>query len=234
MLSPPPSGIISFGSFHLDPRTGSLEKHGVPVRLPRQHALILKLLAQRVGEIVTREQLRDEVWGTDTFVDFEHGLNAAINKLRQTLGDSAEKPRFIETLPGRGYRFIAAVRLEPQEQSTGQCTGYRAGFSASAEWAPRAVLTATGLSYPADLRCLRDRAVLIVARLGAGALGTFDPPLSARKVHDFRARGLCIPARGCASGICSLTRWLTSRVHSDGGGWSVPPLDSRLDEPRAP
>ena len=119
MLSPPPSGIISFGSFHLDPGTGSLEKHGVPVRLPRQHALILKLLAQRVGEIVTREQLRDEVWGTETFVDFEHGLNAAINKLRQTLGDSAERPRFIETLPGRGYRFIAAVRLEPLEQSTG-------------------------------------------------------------------------------------------------------------------
>src|SRR3982751_3076155 len=117
MLSPPPSGIISFGSFHLDPGTGSLEKNGVPVRLPRQHPLILKLLAQRAGEIVTREQLRDEVWGTETFVDFEHGLNAAINKLRQTLGDSAEKPRFVETLPGRGYRFVAAVRLEPPKQS---------------------------------------------------------------------------------------------------------------------
>ena len=113
MLSPPPSGVISFGSFQLDPGTGSLEKHGIPVRLPRQPALILKVLAQRAGEVVTREQLREEVWGTDTFVDFEHGLNAAINKLRQTLGDSAEKPRFIETLPGRGYRFLAAVRLAP-------------------------------------------------------------------------------------------------------------------------
>jgi eukaryotic-like serine/threonine-protein kinase len=118
MLSLPPSGIISFGAFHLDPSTGSLAKHGVPLRLPRQHALILKLLAQRVGEVVSREQLRDEVWGADTFVDFEHGLNAAINKLRQSLGDSAEKPRFIETLPGRGYRFVAAVRVEPLEQST--------------------------------------------------------------------------------------------------------------------
>ena len=115
MLSPSRSGVISFGSFQLDPETGSLEKHGVGVRLPRQPARILKILAQRAGEVVTREELRDELWGSDTFVDFEHGLNAAINKLRQTLDDSAEKPRFIETLPGQGYRFIAAVRVEASD-----------------------------------------------------------------------------------------------------------------------
>ena len=115
MLSPSRSGVISFGSFQLDPETGSLEKHGVRVRLPRQPARILKILAQRAGEVVTREELRDELWGSDTFVDFEHGLNAAINKLRQMLGDSAEKPRFIETLPGQGYRFVAAVRVEAPE-----------------------------------------------------------------------------------------------------------------------
>src|SRR5581483_7908494 len=73
---------------------------------------ILKILAQRAGEVVTREELRGELWGSDTFVDFEHGLNAAINKLRQMLDDSAEKPRFIETLPGKGYLFVAAVRVE--------------------------------------------------------------------------------------------------------------------------
>jgi Tol biopolymer transport system component/DNA-binding winged helix-turn-helix (wHTH) protein len=112
MLSPSRSGVISFGSFQLDPETGSLEKQGVRVRLPRQSARILKILAQRAGEVVTREELRDALWGSDTFVDFEHGLNAAINKLRQTLGDSTEKPRFIETLPGQGYRFVAAVRVE--------------------------------------------------------------------------------------------------------------------------
>ena len=115
MLSPSRSGVISFGSFQLDPETGSLEKQGVRVRLPRQPARILKILAQRAGEVVTREELRDELWGSDTFVDFEHGLNAAINKLRQMLGDSAEKPRFIETLPGQGYRFVAAVRVEAPE-----------------------------------------------------------------------------------------------------------------------
>ena len=112
MLSPSRSGVISFGSFQLDPETVSLDKHGVRVRLPRQPARILKILAQRAGEVVTREELRDELWGSDTFVDFEHGLNAAINKLRQVLDDSAEKPRFIETLPGQGYRFVAAVRIE--------------------------------------------------------------------------------------------------------------------------
>src|SRR5581483_1388718 len=92
MLSPSRSGVISFGSFQLDPEAGSLTKHGVRVRLPRQPARILKILAQRAGEVVTREELRDELWGSDTFVDFEHGLNAGINKLRQMLGDSAEKP----------------------------------------------------------------------------------------------------------------------------------------------
>lgn len=112
------SGIISFGSFRFDPDTGSLEKHGVRVRLPRQPARILTFLAHRAGTVVTREELRDQVWPSDTFVDFEHGLNAAINKLRQALGDSAEKPRFIETLPGQGYRFVAAVRTEPPERAT--------------------------------------------------------------------------------------------------------------------
>src|SRR5437763_8817176 len=117
MPSKQKSGVISFGSFQLDPDAGSLEKHGVPVRLPRQPALILTLLAQRAGTVITREELREQVWSSDTFVDFEHGLNAAINKLRQVLGDSAERPRYIETLPGRGYRFVAAVRIEPATSS---------------------------------------------------------------------------------------------------------------------
>ena len=118
MPSKQKSGVISFGSFQLDPNAGSLEKHGVPVRLPRQPALILTLLAQRAGTVITREELREQVWSSDTFVDFEHGLNAAINKLRQALGDSPDKPRFIETLPGRGYRFVAAVRIEPPKVDT--------------------------------------------------------------------------------------------------------------------
>lgn len=114
-------GVLCFGSFRLDLADGVLQKHGVPLRLGRQPTRILAVLARQPGELVTREQLRQDLWGSDTFVDFEHGLNAAINKLRQTLGDSAERPRFIETLPGRGYRFVAAVRTEiPTAPATDQ------------------------------------------------------------------------------------------------------------------
>jgi Tol biopolymer transport system component/DNA-binding winged helix-turn-helix (wHTH) protein len=108
-----PLGIASFGPFRLDLAVGSLEKHNVRLRVGRQQARILIELVQRASEVITREELRQTLWAGDTFVDFEHGLNAAINKLRQALGDSAERPRYIETLPGRGYRFVAAVRIEP-------------------------------------------------------------------------------------------------------------------------
>lgn len=110
--TPQRSGVIAFGSFQFHPDTGVLKRHGVRLRLARQPARILGILAQQPGELVRREELREQIWGADTFVDFEHGLNAAINKLRQALGDSAEHPRYIETLPGQGYRFVAATRSE--------------------------------------------------------------------------------------------------------------------------
>ena len=89
--------------------TGELLKGGIRIRLPAQPFAILLLLLKTPGELVTREQLREQIWGEGTFVDFEHGLNAAMNKLRRALGDSAESPRYIETIPGRGYRFIATL-----------------------------------------------------------------------------------------------------------------------------
>jgi len=98
-----------FGSFEMDLRAGELRKHGVRIRLQTQPFQILGMLLERPGDVVTREELRQALWPGDTFVDFDHGLNNAINRLRETLGDSAESPRFLETLPRRGYRFIAAV-----------------------------------------------------------------------------------------------------------------------------
>ena len=89
--------------------TGELLKHGHRVRLQRQPFQVLSALLLRPGELVTRDELRDQVWQEGTFVEFEHGLNAAINRLRDALSDNADKPRYIETLPRRGYRFIAAV-----------------------------------------------------------------------------------------------------------------------------
>ena len=93
----------------MDLRAGELRKHGVRIRLQTQPFQILGMLLERPGEVVTREELRQALWAGDTFVDFDHGLNNAINRLRETLGDSAESPRFVETLPRRGYRFIAPV-----------------------------------------------------------------------------------------------------------------------------
>ncbi|HEV2388372.1 MAG TPA: winged helix-turn-helix domain-containing protein [Candidatus Acidoferrales bacterium] len=98
-----------FGSFEVDFRGRVLRKHGIRIRLSGQPFEILALLMNRPGEIVTREELRAKLWPADTFVDFDHGLNAAINKLREALGDSAEKPRFIETAPRVGYRFVAPL-----------------------------------------------------------------------------------------------------------------------------
>ncbi len=100
---------VRFGVFELDLQAGELRKGGVLLHLPPQPFKILALLASRPGELVTREEIRSEVWGTGTFVDFEHGLNFAINKIRDALSDDAETPRYIQTMPRRGYRFIAPV-----------------------------------------------------------------------------------------------------------------------------
>jgi DNA-binding winged helix-turn-helix (wHTH) protein len=101
--------ILRFGVFEVDVRAGELRKQGVRIKLQEQPFHVLTVLLQRPYEVVTREELRSENWPADTFVDFDNGLNTAINKLREALGDSADNPRFIETLPRRGYRFIAPV-----------------------------------------------------------------------------------------------------------------------------
>jgi DNA-binding winged helix-turn-helix (wHTH) protein/tetratricopeptide (TPR) repeat protein len=100
---------VRFGVFELDLESNELRKSGVLLRLPPQPFKVLALLISRPAQLVTREEIRGEIWGVDTFVDFEHGLNFAIKKIRDTLGDDVESPRYIETLPRRGYRFIAPV-----------------------------------------------------------------------------------------------------------------------------
>jgi TolB-like protein/DNA-binding winged helix-turn-helix (wHTH) protein/tetratricopeptide (TPR) repeat protein len=100
-----------FGLFEVDGRTGELRKQGRPVKLRGRPFDILLLLLARGGDVISRDELRQQLWQADTFVDFDHGLNSAMNRLRETLGDSAENPRFIETLPKRGYRFIAPIEV---------------------------------------------------------------------------------------------------------------------------
>src|ERR1700730_8784800 len=101
--------IQRLGVFEVDVRAGEVRKQGVRIKLQEQPFHGLRVLLRRPGEIVTREELREQLWQSDTFVDFDNGLNTSINKLREALGDSADSPRFIETLPRRGYRFIAPV-----------------------------------------------------------------------------------------------------------------------------
>lgn len=102
-------GILRFATFEVDLRAGELRKQGKRIKVQEQPFHVLTVLLQRPGEVVTREELRNQNWPPDTFVDFDNSLNTAINKLREALGDSADNPRFIETLPRRGYRFIAPV-----------------------------------------------------------------------------------------------------------------------------
>jgi Tol biopolymer transport system component/DNA-binding winged helix-turn-helix (wHTH) protein len=100
---------VRFGPFSADLQTQELRKHGVRLRLPGQSFQVLKMLLERPGTLVTREEFQRALWPSDTFVDFEHGLSAAVNRLREALGDSADNPQFIETLPRRGYRLIVPV-----------------------------------------------------------------------------------------------------------------------------
>ncbi len=101
--------IVRFGIFEVDLNALELRKNGLRLKLPEQPFQILAMLLERPGEIITRDELRNRLWQTDTFVDFDHGLNNAVMRLREVLGDSSDNPRFVETIPRRGYRFIAHV-----------------------------------------------------------------------------------------------------------------------------
>jgi DNA-binding winged helix-turn-helix (wHTH) protein len=107
--SAPAARRLCFDVFELDVRAGELRKRGVKLHLQGQPLQVLTTLLNRAGDVVTRDELRAEIWTADTFVDFDHSLHNAIARLREVLGDSVDKPRYIETLPGRGYRFIAPV-----------------------------------------------------------------------------------------------------------------------------
>src|SRR5207249_5053599 len=105
----PSHGTVRFGIFELDADAGELRKQGTRMKLQEQRLQMLQVLLQRPGEVVTREELQQKIWPSDTFVDFDHGINNAIKRLREALGDAAETPHYIETLPRRGYRFIGKI-----------------------------------------------------------------------------------------------------------------------------
>src|SRR5882757_10303451 len=104
-------GLIRFGPFALDLTNRELRKRGYLVRLQPQQLAVLLMLAERPGQIVSRDEIHQRIWGSDTFVDFERGINFSINQIRAALGDDAAKPRFIETIPRPGYRFLCPIEI---------------------------------------------------------------------------------------------------------------------------
>src|ERR1700730_17049771 len=121
--------LVRFGTFELDLRAGELRKGGAKLRLGGQPLQVLAILLESPGKVVTRDELQKRLW-PDTFVDVDHNLNTAVNKIREVLGDSAENPRFVETLPRRGYRFIGSVN----GAGHGLAVEARAPVSWSARW----------------------------------------------------------------------------------------------------
>lgn len=122
LLSSKIGSVLQFGPFTLDTVSGELRRSGDLVKLPFQPAQVLALLARNSGSLVTREEIQREVWKEDTFVDFEHGINTCVKHIRVALGDSAEEPSYVETVPRRGYRFLVpwtSASLRPVECSGG-------------------------------------------------------------------------------------------------------------------
>src|SRR5271155_1957918 len=176
--SAPRARPLRFDNFELDVRAGELRKRGVRLRLHGQPLQVLAALLSRAGDVVTREELRAQIWTADTFVDFDHSLHNAIARLREVLGDSAETPRYIETLPRRGYRFIAPVEssvespavselaLDPPHSA--QSAQVREVPVASVRRTPRAFLAAGFLT-------------LLVVVLAVWLARTGSPPISAAR-----------------------------------------------------
>ena len=129
---------VGFDPFEVDLRAGELYKHGIRLKLQDQPFRLLAFLLERPGEVITRDELRLRLWPADTFVDFDTGLNSAIKKLRDVLGDSAENPRYIETLPRRGYRFIASLERTPVQAARTK-PSVRASVSPASDQAPTSV-----------------------------------------------------------------------------------------------
>lgn len=176
-----------FGPFELDTRAGELRRHGLKVRLRGRPIEILTCLVERAGEVVTRDDLRNRLWTSDTFVDFDHGLNSAMNKLREALGDTAENPRYVETVPRRGYRFVAQVESVTRPQPTAPAP-LRPAPSPAAEAAAAPVPSAAGQTRHTAVRWIVAASVIALVAVGAWILR--DVP---RRVASDKAMLVVLP-----------------------------------------
>jgi TolB-like protein/DNA-binding winged helix-turn-helix (wHTH) protein len=227
--------LVRFGAFEVDLRAGELRKQGTKIRLQQQPFRVLALLLERPGEVVTREELRRAIW-PNTVVEFEEGVDAAIYKLRNALGDSAEHPRFVETLPRRGYRFIAAVdgavAFEGEQDSP--ALKQRAPKARLKNWT--VVLTgglgvAVALSLVANIGGLRNR---LMGRATSGRIHSIAVlplrNLSSDPAQEYFADGMTeeiINNLGKISGVRVISR--TSAMHYKGSQQTLPQIGRQLD-----
>jgi len=160
---------LRFDDYELDLRTAELRKHGHKIRLAGRPLQILAMLLEHPGEMVSREEIRKRLWDADTFVDFEHGMNSAIRKLRDALGESADRPRYIETLARRGYRFIGAVEATERVSSPRAAAETNTAADARPDWVGQvAAVSAENLAnfvlIPADEQILSEKEKCEAAR----------------------------------------------------------------------
>ena len=164
------SRVLRFGAFEANLQSGELRKSGLRIRLPDQSFQILAMLANRPGEVVTREQLQLTLWPNGTFVDFDHSLNTAIGRLRDALGDSADSPRFVETLAKRGYRFVAPVEtIHPGASFSGRGWTKGAGEGAHLDAGTLHESSVPAAAVGTVRRAIRRRRWIVVAAI-AGLL----------------------------------------------------------------
>ena len=207
--TPDPAAILRFGAFELDAKNGDLRREGAPVKLPPQPFKVLVLLATRPGQLVTREEIQHQVWSGETFVDFELGLNYCLNQIRTALGDHARTPRYIETVPRRGYRFIALVEthhpLTPSSPGRGTLTDPAAR---------------TGMEIDSPPESGGGQGVVAVGAHGVrpdnGALGTRRVPLLRRGALA-GAAFVAIMAALTALNVAGLRDWMMGLVRARHG-----------------
>ena len=219
---------LRFGAFEFDPRSGDLRRHGLRIRLAAQPLAILKTLVDRHGEAVTRDELRRVLWTSDTFVDFEVGLNSAVRKLREALDDSAESPRFIETLPRLGYRFIAPVAAARAGVETAPLDGDPQSFpvSESVPGAGHEQLRGAIGKWSAAARASSPRIVwsagfmLLTVAVAAGVLWqgrpSTGPPATAVEVAGVAGSSARTPQSIDERAHKAYVRGLTARAEQDG------------------
>src|SRR6185436_3355101 len=188
--------VVSFPPFELDRRSGELRKHGIKIRLADQPLQILLLLLDRPGELINRDEIRQRLWSQDTFVDFDASLSSAVRKLRDALGDTADRPRFVETVPKRGYRFIAALAKPVVASPPSAATPVPPPVS-RLRYFPAAVLLlaiTTGLLSLYGAR--RGPAAPVAIATGGSSVSGSQPPQLNPRARDAYLKGVSAQGQG--------------------------------------